>query len=152
MKNHLFVGLGGQGGRSLAELRKVIEERAKNAEELKRSGMKWDFLSIDSNSDVWRASKGWKYFGKDVSLNGNQMLQMVRMNETGGLSIRPDVAPWIGDQRLIDRYLGASGEIPGANQRRRLGRLLSHRLRPINVGSICLPLLQAEQGVGESLI
>jgi hypothetical protein len=124
MKNHLFIGLGGQGGRSLAELRKVLEERAKDREELRRTGVKWDFLSIDSSPDIWNATKVWKYFGKDVSLDGNQKLSMKRMNQVDGLSIRPDVAPWIGDKSVIDGYLGKSGEIAGANQRRRFGRLL----------------------------
>jgi hypothetical protein len=66
MKNHLFVGWGGQGGRSLAQLRKVLEERAKDVEKLRRSGVKWDFLSIDSARDIWDCTKGRKYFGKDV--------------------------------------------------------------------------------------
>jgi hypothetical protein len=124
MKNHLFVGLGGQGGRSLAQLRKVLEERAKDTEELRRSNVKWDFLSIDSSPDIWNATKEWKYFGKDVSLYGNQKLPMGTMNRVDGLSIRPDVAPWIGEKSVIDAYLGSSKEIPGANQRRRFGRLL----------------------------
>jgi hypothetical protein len=124
MKNHLFIGLGGQGGRSLAELRKVLEERAKDTEELRRFSVKWDFLSIDSCPDIWNATKEWKYFGKDVSLDGNQKLSMGRMNQVDGLSIRPDVAPWIGDKSVIDGYLGRNGKIPGANQRRRFGRLL----------------------------
>jgi hypothetical protein len=125
MKNHLFIGLGGQGGRSLAELRKVIEHREKDVLELQqKQGVKWNFLSIDSSSDVWDATKDWKNFGKDVSLLSNQKLPLARLNQAGGLSIRPDVAPWIGDQNVIDSYLGGMGAIPGANQRRRFGRLL----------------------------
>ena len=38
MKNHLFIGLGGQGGKSIAELRKVFEQREEDARQLKDLG------------------------------------------------------------------------------------------------------------------
>jgi hypothetical protein len=124
MKNHLFIGLGGQGGRSLSELRKVIEQRHKDAAQLKDRRVKWEYLSIDSSSDVWNASKSWKYFGKDVSLADRQKLSLARLSQAGGLSIRPDISPWIGETSVVDGYLSKNSRIEGANQRRRFGRLL----------------------------
>jgi hypothetical protein len=124
MKNHLFIGLGGQGGRSIAELRKVIEQRHKDAAQLKDRKLKWEYLSIDSSSDVWNASKSWKYFGKDVSLADRQKLSLDRLSQAGGLSIRPDISPWIGETSVVDGYLTKNHRIEGANQRRRFGRLL----------------------------
>jgi len=124
MKNHLFIGLGGQGGRSLAELRKVIEQRNRDAAQLKDRKLKWEFLSIDSSSDIWNAGKGWKYFGKDVSLTDRQKVALDRLSQAGGLSIRPDISPWIGESAVVDGYLEKNHRIEGANQRRRFGRLL----------------------------
>lgn len=37
MKNHLFIGLGGQGGRTLGELRKVMAQRAADTQALKKT-------------------------------------------------------------------------------------------------------------------
>ncbi|MDB6076545.1 MAG: hypothetical protein JWO82_292 [Akkermansiaceae bacterium] len=124
MRNHLFIGLGGQGGRSLAELRKVMEQRSKDVTQIRELGQNWEFLSIDSSSDVWNSGKAWKYFGKDLSLTQRQMLSLDRLSQAGGLAIRPDVAPWIGETSVVDSYLAGNRQIQGANQRRRFGRLL----------------------------
>lgn len=128
MKNHLFIGLGGQGGRSLAEIRKVIAQREKEAAALKNDHrVKWSFLSIDSSSDVWNESAQWSYFGEDLSLGDHEKrdLKRIRASQSiSSLAVRRDVSPWLGDRSTLERFVEENGEIEGANQKRRFGRLL----------------------------
>ncbi|RYD59598.1 MAG: hypothetical protein EOP83_20580, partial [Verrucomicrobiaceae bacterium] len=66
MRNHLFIGLGGQGGKSIAELRKVFAQRESDAKSLAERGVKWDFLYIDSSRDVSNNRTNWTHFGKSL--------------------------------------------------------------------------------------
>lgn len=127
MKNHLFIGLGGQGGKSLAELRKVIEQREADAQFLRQQDIRWDFLYVDSSLDVKNTRANWTHFGKNLALDPADFVHL----KDGGqdpsaavMKLRPDVAPWIGDPAIVDGFLRGAGQIEGANQRRRFGRLL----------------------------
>lgn len=130
MKNHLFIGLGGQGGKSIAELQKVIQNRSGDAKALEKSGQKWDVLYIDSSRDVTNERRNWVYFGKDLKLQPSSFLYLKDDGEAinaHSMAQRPDVAPWIGDVDKLHTFLEGSQGIQGANQRRRLGRLLIAR-------------------------
>lgn len=127
MRNHLFIGLGGQGGNTIAALSKVIESRDNDVKALRDKGLHWDFLYIDSSRDVSNVRKTWTHFGKDLSLQPDSFLYL----KDGGtainadsLALKPDVAPWIGDTTILKEFLRGTQGIVGANQRRRLGRLL----------------------------
>src|SRR5262245_24867200 len=129
MKNHLFIGLGGLGGRSIAELRKVMEARHRDVARLKESGADWSFLSIDSSSDIWNDRKLWTYFGKDVQLAPEQRIKLRKDGLTNSLAqvaLRAEISPWLGGIERVNQFIGAEGgdDIPGANQRRRFGRVL----------------------------
>jgi hypothetical protein len=128
MKNHLFIGLGGQGGHSIAALRKVIDQRNRDEELLKASDVDWDFLYIDSSPDVASHAATWAHFGKNLSLPPRSIFKLKGTGtnlDPSAISIKPDVAPWIGDKKLLlscfedDQDPGV-----GANQKRRFGRLL----------------------------
>jgi len=130
MKNHLFIGLGGQGGNTIAQLRKVIESRDNDVQSLKEKGLQWDFLYIDSSRDVSNVRKTWTHFGKDLSLPPSCLLYLKEEGssvDADALALKPDVAPWIGDTNILKRFLSGTQGIVGANQRRRLGRLLFAR-------------------------
>jgi hypothetical protein len=130
MKNHLFIGLGGQGGKSIAELQKVFVNRSKDAESLKDNGQRWDLLYIDSSKDVTNERRNWVYFGKDLRLKPESFLYLKDDGESinaHSMAQRPDVSPWIGDVDKLQTFLEGSQGIQGANQRRRLGRLLIAR-------------------------
>lgn len=127
MKNHLFIGLGGQGGKSIAELRKVIEQRSDDAESLKANGQRWDFLYIDSSKDVTNNRKNWTHFGKNLQLENNSFLFLRDQGQdlnAATLSLQPAISPWIGDVKRLEGFLQGARGIQGANQRRRFGRLL----------------------------
>jgi hypothetical protein len=130
MKNHLFIGLGGQGGKSISELQKVFLNRTEDAKAMKDSGQKWDFLYIDSSRDVTNERRNWVHFGQDLKLKPSSFLYL----KDDGVSIdaramaqRPDVARWIGEVERLQAFLEGTQGIQGANQRRRLGRLLFAR-------------------------
>ncbi len=125
MQNHLFIGLGGQGGRTLGELRKVMAQRARDAAALDQQGVRTGFLAIDSSDDVQNDRRTWTVFGTDLALPTSDWLILKRpgAGTIGALALRPDIAPWIGDRQRVEGFLGQQ-HIQGANQRRRFGRLL----------------------------
>lgn len=130
MKNHLFIGLGGQGGNTIAELCKVIESRDNDVKTLKDKGQQWNYLYIDSSRDVSNVRKTWTHFGKDLSLQPDSFLYLKEDGtsiDSDSLALKPDVAPWIGDTTILKKFLSGTQGIVGANQRRRLGRLLFAR-------------------------
>lgn len=130
MKNHLFIGLGGQGGNTIAELRKVIESRDNDVKTLRNKGQQWDYLYIDSSRDVSNVRKTWTHFGKDLSLQPDSFLYLKEDGtsiDADSLALKPDVAPWIGNTTILKEFLRGTQGIVGANQRRRLGRLLFAR-------------------------
>ncbi|MGE9269301.1 MAG: tubulin-like doman-containing protein, partial [Verrucomicrobiales bacterium] len=127
MKNHLFIGLGGQGGKSIAELRKVFDQRDEDAKSLYDAGHRWDFLYIDSSRDVTNNRQNWTHFGKNLSLDDSSFLYLKDDGQdlqVNALALKPDVSPWIGKTQLLEKFLEGNQGIQGANQRRRLGRLL----------------------------
>jgi len=127
MKNHLFIGLGGQGGRSLAELRKVIHQREEDAANLNNIDVAWDYLYIDSSKDVSNARQYWTHLGVNLSLAPSQSLYLRdggNLPSADNLAIIPEIAPWIGDTHIVDGWMQGAAHIQGANQRRRFGRIL----------------------------
>jgi hypothetical protein len=127
MKNHLFIGLGGQGGKSIAELRKVFDQRDKDAKSLYNGGHRWDFLYIDSSRDVTNNRQNWTHFGKNLRLDDSSFLYLKDDGQdlkVPALALKPDVSPWIGDTKKLEAFLEGNQGIEGANQKRRLGRLL----------------------------
>lgn len=125
MKNHLFIGLGGQGGRTLGEIRKVMAQRKEDTKALKTQGVALEFLAIDSSRDVRNDKRSWSNFGTDLSLQENDWLMLTPPSQGSvpELAIRQDIAPWLGAPKRVEEFLSQS-KIEGANQRRRFGRLL----------------------------
>lgn len=139
MQNHLFIGLGGQGGNTIAALRRVMESRPKDVEELRQIGTQWDCLYIDSSQAQLNTKKIWKYFGKDLSLNPDSFVSLRDAGsqiDPAALALLPMIAPWIGDPEILKAFLAGNQGIAGANQRRRLGRLLFAQ-NCANIKSVC---------------
>jgi hypothetical protein len=130
MKNHLFIGLGGQGGKTIAELRKVFASRERDVAHMKDLGQTCEFLYIDSSRDVTDERLNWFHFGQDLSLKPDSFLYLkdgAESIDVDSVAQKPDVAPWIGEKVKLKKFLEGSQGIQGANQRRRLGRLLFAR-------------------------
>jgi len=103
----------------------VLTQRAKDTESLRQQGVRTGFLAIDSSDDVRNQKRTWTDFGIDLALNPSDWLILKRpgAGTIGGLALRSDVSPWIGDPKRIQGFLGQQ-QIQGPNQRRRFGRLL----------------------------
>ena len=79
MANHLFIGLGGTGGKVLRELRKrVYEEFKSNAPT--RGEAHIDYIYVDSSDDDLNDRTGWKVLGKSVHLADTQKVSIHGIN------------------------------------------------------------------------
>ena len=102
MKNHLFIGLGGQGGRTLGELRKVMQQRERDVAALEGQAVRLAFLAIDSSDDVRHERATWSLFGQHLDLPPSDWLILARpaAGSIGNLAVRADINPWIGDPAM----------------------------------------------------
>lgn len=135
MKNEFIIGLGGQGGRSIQELRRTIKLRSKDYEAICDEGCMIDYLYIDSNTDITGNNK-WTVFGESIELDANQKIQLKPesgMPEIEALRKYPNIEPWLGDIEESFRKRSNSDEktarktlatMKGAGQLRRYGRVL----------------------------
>lgn len=128
MKNHLFIGLGGQGGNSIAELRKVITQRKEDMRSLEEiRSCQFDFLYIDSSTSDLNDESEWTYFGEDLSLDPQSIVNISNAGQAfdiDSLAQKVDIAPWIGDKDFLREITQGAANTEGAHQQRRFGRLL----------------------------
>lgn len=135
MFKQLFIGLGGQGAKSIREIRKVIFEyelnekalNAANTPDKQVSKFPCAFLSIDSSQDIWDGTAAWTHMGKSLVLNQAERCRL----EAGKLNLNaPNIVPWLysHDRAVADEQQTVFSHIdratPGAQQRRRYGRAL----------------------------
>lgn len=126
--NHLVVGLGGTGGKSIRALRKLIfaEQRLSI-----QSAPSIDFLYIDSSREMMsQTDPSWKVLGKSVQLSAASQLQITGEDLSSvldNINNYPGIRDWIGSQAIWKQILGTIvGEALGG-QKRRLGRFLFAR-------------------------
>lgn len=151
--NNLFIGLGGQGVKSIAALRRINVTRSSQYKELidPDDGVpkaKFSYLAIDSDIPV--EMNLWRTMGKDVRLDASQKVNI----ESSGLQASPatlaaqtNISPWIGDPKFISNVL-RGGSIPGAGQKRRFGRLLGAAKGGVIVNAIDNAVLGFGGGTG----
>ena len=126
--NHLVIGLGGTGGKSIRALRKLIfaEQRLSI-----KSQPSIDFLYIDSSREMMsQTDPSWKVLGKSVQLPAASQLQITGEDLSSlldNINNYPGIRDWIGSQGTWKEILGTIvGEALGG-QKRRLGRFLFAR-------------------------
>jgi|688.fasta_scaffold47581_2 hypothetical protein len=126
--NHLVIGLGGTGGKSIRALRKLIfAEQRLSAQ----SAPSIDFLYIDSSREMMsQTDPSWKVLGKSVQLPAASQLQITGEDLSSlldNINNYPGIRDWIGSQGTWKEILGTIvGEALGG-QKRRLGRFLFAR-------------------------
>ena len=122
--NHFIIGLGGTGGKVIRELRKIIERNQSTTRETSSSEARFEYLYVDTSTDVLDQKDEWKVLGKEVDLARSQYL----VNAAG--SVRPilndpvsypGLKDWIEPRHVFD-FVNAT--TAGAAQRRKLGRLV----------------------------
>ncbi|MEO8615241.1 MAG: tubulin-like doman-containing protein, partial [Luteolibacter sp.] len=138
--NHLIIGLGGTGGKTILALRRtiyeeyrkkdpVISHREDNGTDSERAHpMKLGYLYVDSSSELMTPDHAsWKIPGDSLQLGRSSQLLIKGENLAGvleNLGAHPNISPWIGDRAEWRDILGSViGEALGG-QKRRLGRFL----------------------------
>ncbi len=128
--NHLIIGLGGTGGKSIRSLRKLVfAERGSEGLEPSKSNL--EYLYVDSSAEMMsQTDPSWKVLGTSVQLSSGSQLKisgedlerlLVNINNY------PGIRPWIGSETIWQEILGTIvGEALGG-QKRRLGRFLFAR-------------------------
>jgi hypothetical protein len=119
--SHLIVGLGGNGGKIIRELRKTLKQ---NEAERQHSKVSFEYLYVDTSEDELSKHEEWKVLGQDISLADSQWL----INPASSIQpvladpkSYPGLAPWI-EPREVFSFVNAS--TAGAAQKRKLGRLV----------------------------
>ena len=126
MANHLFIGLGGTGGKVLRELRKRIYEEFRSNEP--GHGIYMDYVYVDSDPDELENRSGWNVLGKSVHLGTAQKVNIngISTSVLQNINLYPGLKGFLNQNdlqimqqemtNLISKGLGG--------QRRRLGRTL----------------------------
>lgn len=128
MANHLFIGLGGTGGKILREMRKrVFEEFDSNTPGT--GNVQLEYIYVDSDEKDLYDDKEWNYLGNDVSLGTRQKVNIhgVGSGVLASPKTFPGIGAFISDDDLKElRSDQVSGIIDTGigGQRRRFGRLL----------------------------
>lgn len=129
-KKQLFIGLGGQGAKSIREIRKVIYERQLNAKANPNAAeceVRCAYLSIDTSGDIWKAKDKWVHMGKDLSLSEAERCKLSSDNLNVSAA---NTVPWLysKDRKIAiaqqSEFANINSGTPGAQQRRRYGRAL----------------------------
>lgn len=127
MANHLFIGLGGTGGKVLRELRKRVYEEFKSNEPT-RGEAHIDYLYVDScNEKEWNDRSDWKVLGKSVHLADTQKVYIHGINPSmlDNINMYPGIKAFLNSDDIAFMKKKMSLVEKGVGgQRRRLGRTL----------------------------
>ena len=150
--NHLVIGLGGTGGKSIRALRKLILAEQRLSTQMAPS---IDFLYIDSSREMMsQTDPSWKVLGRSVQLPAASQLQITGEDLSSlldNINNYPGIRDWIGSQGTWKEILGTIvGEALGG-QKRRLGRFLFAR-RINEFKTKIQTLVQGLQSNGDSTI
>jgi len=124
--NHFLIGVGGTGGRVVREFRKrMVTRRGKLAPP---DGINLAYLNVDSNvSDLREMEKDWRVMNQSVALDPSEQFLISEVDVgkiLADISGRPGIRPWLGDELTVKSIVGHVKAGSGAQQIRRLGRLL----------------------------
>ena len=127
MANHLFIGLGGTGGKVLRELRKRVYEEFKSNEPT-RGNAHIDYIYVDSSEDDLNDRTGWKVLGKSVHLADTQKVSIhgINLSMLDNINMYPGIKAFLDskDVAFMKQKMGPLIEQGIGGQRRRLGRTL----------------------------
>lgn len=127
MANHLFIGLGGTGGKVLRELRKRVYEEFKSNEPT-QGDAHIDYLYVDSSIDDLNDRTGWKVLGKSVHLADTQKVSIhgINLSMLDNINMYPGIKAFLDskDVAFMKQKMGPLVEQGIGGQRRRLGRTL----------------------------
>ena len=131
-RHNFIIGLGGTGGNAVKAFKEVTVERDAEYAALKAAGRRFEYLYIDSNDvDINNAAE-WKHLDTSIGLiQGTEslLISVPPGSNAGSYVGLPNVRAWIGGNAGTQLTNAANamtvGNIQGAGQRRRYGRLLA---------------------------
>jgi len=126
MANHLFIGLGGTGGKVLREMRKRVFEEFRSNEP--GHGIYLDYIYVDSSDEDLNDRTGWKVMGKSVHLGDAQKVSIhgISASMFQNINMYPGLKAFLtpNDLRIMQEKMGPLVSAGIGGQRRRLGRTL----------------------------
>jgi len=126
MANHLFIGLGGTGGKVLREMRKRVFEEFRSDEP--GHNIYIDYIYVDSSEDDLNDRSKWKVLGKSVHLGDAQKVNIHGINSSmfQNINMYPGLQSFLtpNDIRIMQDKMGPLVSEGIGGQRRRLGRTL----------------------------
>lgn len=126
MASHLFIGLGGTGGKVLRELRKRVFEEFRSNEP--GHDVYVDYIYVDSSDDDLNDRTGWSVLGKSVHLGEAQKVSIhgISASMFQNINMYPGLRAFLNaqDLRLVQEKMGPLVSAGIGGQRRRLGRTL----------------------------
>ncbi len=126
MANHLFIGLGGTGGKVLRELRKRVYEEFRSNDP--GNGVFLDYVYVDSSPADLEDRTGWKVLGRSVHLGTAQKVNIngISTSVLGNINMYPGLKGFLNssDIQLMQQEMGGLISAGIGGQRRRLGRTL----------------------------
>jgi len=126
MANHLFIGLGGTGGKVLREMRKRVYEEFRSNEP--GHNIFLDYIYVDSSEDDLNERSKWKVMGKSVHLGDAQKVSIhgISASMFQNINMYPGLQAFLtpNDIRIMQEKMGPLVSEGIGGQRRRLGRTL----------------------------
>lgn len=123
--NHIFIGIGGTGGKVLKAIRKrlfqetTVEERRK---------LPLGFVYVDSSMEMMNPEDTtWKVLGENSQLGKDSFLYVRSAklsDQLENVDSYPGISSWIGSKKIWRNIVGNVGDDGAAAQKRRLGRFL----------------------------
>jgi len=124
--NHFIIGVGGTGGRVVREFRKKMVTRRGSLNP--PQGINLTYLNVDSNvADLREMDRDWMVMNRSVALDPNEQFLISEVDVEdilADIAGRPGIRPWLGDEATVKQIVGHVKAGSGAQQIRRLGRLL----------------------------
>lgn len=125
MQNHLIIGLGGTGGKTIRAIRKLMFQSFRNEEP---TDVRIGYLYVDSSPSMMAADDpSWRILGQSVQLPAASQLQIRGENLRAILDNvqgYPGIQPWIGEKPVWREVLDSVVGDAAGGQKRRLGRFL----------------------------
>ena len=152
--NHIIIGLGGTGGKTILAFRKILWEECRNLEARFKDEQtqKWSepvaniaYLYADSNQgDLDGTSGQWEILGKSLKLAESE--KVLLSDESGGSALMnkrqfPSVSGWIGETKILEPLVRDARALKGCDQIRRFGRYVFAQ----NAGKFLEKIRRAEE-------
>ena len=123
--NHVFIGIGGTGGKILKAIRKRLFQENSTEE---RRKLPLGFVYVDSSMEMMNPKdQTWKVLGENSQLGKDSFLYVrgaKLSDQLDNVDNYPGISSWIGSKKIWRNIVGNVGDDGAAAQKRRLGRFL----------------------------